>query len=773
MPDLMSIPAPMLTHVPCGSGHPYRIDPDQRTPVQPVVGQAFELRVTAHPTVTAVDVECEGPVVGPTTLTRRDFDDLYADGSSSDAVADTDSATSEAAGHLAAASGARVDIGERVVWTTALMADDAQPFRYRFHWTSGEGPGATDWYDAEAAAWKPDGPSRIVTAGGLAASRLVAADTRWLVGPAGPVRVRFAFELRPEDRVVGFGERFDRLDQRGRALDTVVFEQYKHQGTRTYLPSPFAVITGGPSGQRWGFHVDTSRRVWFDVGRARSDRLVVELDVDPASPAVTVRGYDGDPADVVAQHVATIGPLRRPPDWAFRPWMSGNDWNTQASVIAEVEHSIELGVPVGAIVIEAWSDESTFTAFRDSVAPVRTEGSSLGLADFTFPPDGAWPDPVGIVRRLHELGVKVLLWQIPLVPTDRGDEGQVAADTATMVERGYCVREADGTPYRNRGWWFPGALLPDWTNVDAMAWWLAKRRYLVDEVGIDGFKTDGGEHAWGDELHYADGSRGDESNNLNANRYAAAFTSLLDDCGRDGVTFSRAGWTGAGAAPCHWAGDEDSTWEGLRASITAGLTAGLSGVPFWGWDLAGFSGDIPTIELYVRSAAVAALAPIMQYHSEFDHGRTPRRDRTPWNIAERHDDPRALELYRRFAVLRERLLPYIWAEADVTAATGRPLMQALPVAFPDDPAAWDVPRQYLFGDAVLVAPICDEGVDTIDVYLPAGRWVDAWTGTAVDGPTTVRRHVPWNEIAVYVTAERAAELVPLFAELPTAEFVGG
>ena len=114
-----------------------------------------------------------------------------------------------------------------------------------------------------------------------------------------------------------------------------------------------------------------------------------------------------------------------------------------------------------------------------------------------------------MVARLHELGVKVLLWQIPLVPTDRGDDGQVAADAATMIERGYCVAEGDGAPYRNRGWWFPGALLADWTNPDAADWWLAKRRYLLDDVGVDGFKTDGGEHAWGDELRYADGSRGD------------------------------------------------------------------------------------------------------------------------------------------------------------------------------------------------------------------------------------------------------------------------
>ncbi len=503
--------------------------------------------------------------------------------------------------------------------------------------------------------------------------RVVATD--WLVTDDGVVGVRVALALGAGERVVGFGERFDALDQRGRVLDTTVFEQYKQQGNRTYLPSPFAIVAGGERG--WGFHVRTSRRVHFDVGRAAADRLLIELAVDPARPVVELRLYDGDPRPILAAHLAEVGGLRRPPDWVFHPWMSANDWNTQARVEAEVARSLELGVPVGAVVIEAWSDESTFTVFRDARYEVRPDGAPLTAADVTYPPDGAWPDPAGMIRRLGERDVRVLLWQIPVLPSGdddghRRDGGQLAADLATMTARAYCVGEADASPYRNRGWWFPGALLPDWTNPAATQWWLAKRRYLVDELGVAGFKTDGGEHAWGDELRYADGTRGAESNNRFALAYAEAYSSLFD--GGEGTVFSRAGFTGAGRAPCHWAGDEDSTWPAFRASITAGLSAAVSGVAFWGWDLAGFSGELPTVELYVRATAMAALCPIMQYHSEFTgnladaDGRRPARDRTPWNVAEQRGDERALTLFRRFAVLRERLQPYLRAQADVCVA---------------------------------------------------------------------------------------------------------
>jgi alpha-glucosidase (family GH31 glycosyl hydrolase) len=369
-----------------------------------------------------------------------------------------------------------------------------------------------------------------------------------------------------------------------------------------------------------------------------------------------------------------------------------------------------------------------------------------------------------MVARLHALGVKVLLWQIPLVPTDRGQPGdQVRADTDAMIEQGLCVREADGRPYRNRGWWFPGALLPDFTSARARKWWLDKRRYLLTEVGVDGFKTDGGEHAWGRELRYADGTRGDQTNNLFPKLYAEAYHELLRETATEGVTFSRAGFTGSASTPCHWAGDEDSTWEAFRASVTAGVTAGASGIFFWGWDLGGFSGEVPSAELYLRATAMACFCPVMQYHSEFNHHRTPSRDRTPWNIAERSGDARVLAVYRRFAKLRERLVPYLAEQAEIAVRTSRPLMRALCFDHAGDPRVWDFPLQYQLGDDLLVAPVVEPGATAWRVYLPDGTWTDAWSGERHEGGKVITRPVPLDEIPVYFREsgpERSSLLPP-------------
>ena len=130
----------------------------------------------------------------------------------------------------------------------------------------------------------------------------------------------------------------------GQVLDATVFEQYKHQGHRTYLPMPFAVVVGGEPG--WGYHVATSRRAWYDVGVSHPDRIIVEAAVDPSEAVLRLRIYVGEPASVVSEFLA-----------------------------------------------ETWSDETTFVTFRDARYEVHDDGAPHRLTDSEFRPTVPGPIP--------------------------------------------------------------------------------------------------------------------------------------------------------------------------------------------------------------------------------------------------------------------------------------------------------------------------------------------------------------------------------------------
>ena len=560
--------------------------------------------------------------------------------------------------------------------------------------------------------------------------------------------------LQDDETFVGFGERFNALDQRGRILDAAVYEQYKNQGNRTYLPVPFFI-----SNQGYGCLVEGTGYVSYDLGRTVPDRWRC-LAMCDNSTQIAVDFLAGSPQEVVGALTLLTGrPDAPPPAWVFGPWMSSNEWNTQARVEHEVALTQAYDIPATVLVIEAWSDEATFYTWNGARYTSRPADQPPHLADFEFPADGPWPDPKQMVDALHAAGIRLLLWQIPALKHSDEAHEQHATDVEHAVAQGYVVRRKDGSAYRNPAFWFNQAHIPDFTNPAATAWWLAKRAYLLDEMGIDGFKTDGGEHLQGSDVVAFDGSSGRELVNAFPNHYVGAYYRFARERRNgDAITFSRAGYTGTGAFPTHWAGDENSSWEAFRRSIIAGLTAGLSGVLFWGWDIGGFSDALPSAELYLRATAMAAFCPIMQFHSEYTPPGAPSKDRTPWNIQANSGDERVIPTYRHFARLRMNLLPYLVSEAAYAAAQGEPLMRPLLLDFPDDPVAWGLDDQYCLGRDLLVAPVVAEGATSRRLYLPRGCWYDFWTGAVVEGGQWLDVAVPLERIPVFV---RAGAVVPL------------
>jgi alpha-glucosidase (family GH31 glycosyl hydrolase) len=185
-------------------------------------------------------------------------------------------------------------------------------------------------------------------------------------------------------------------------------------------------------------------------------------------------------------------------------------------------------IPSSVLVIEALSDEINFYTWNDSKHEAKPSGQAYQLADYSFPAEGHWPDPKAMIDELHQAGLRLVLWQIPAMtagnPAEHLDETQKEADQAYANEKGYVIRKANGEPHRIEAHsaWFVNSLVFDFTNPEAANWWMDKRAYLVREMGVDGFKTDGGEHLWDTTAQFANGMQGAQGINYYPVAYEGA-----------------------------------------------------------------------------------------------------------------------------------------------------------------------------------------------------------------------------------------------------------
>lgn len=711
-----------ILHAPYGQEHPYEQLPEERVPRRPLAGEAFSVGIVTRPHGAVQQLRVHYRLGDGETHTL-------------DAIQDTDWQQKQEEG-VGAEFLERLVRVEQDVWHAPLNAPDfSETLSYWFS----AGDVTSPVFSLRGEAWQAEVlPSLKLKHHGTDQPAPQPLRVEWLSDGTQRRRVRLSFSAQSAERFFGLGERFNALNQRGNVLDVRVYEQYKNQGKRTYMPIPFLLSSAG-----YGVYVQSSRWMQFDLCASQPDTWVLEADLG-ADEALTLHLFsDADPLGVIRQFVALTGKLALPPEWTFGLWMSSNEWNSQVRVEQEVKTSLAHGIQPAVVVIEAWSDETTFYIWNDAQYQSKAGDEAFKLSDFQFPSEGKWTDPKGMVDWLHEQDVRILLWQIPVLKVLEQPHAQHQADHAYYEQAGFGVREADGSLHKVRPFWFRNGYLWDVTNSAERQWWLNKRAYLLDDIGIDGFKTDGGEHLWGTDVRFADGRRGDEVWNEYPQLYTSAYFEFAR-AKRNGITFSRAGFTGSQTAPLHWAGDENSTWEAFRHSIWAGFSAAISGISFWGWDFGGFSGDIPSAELYLRAATMALFCPVMQYHSEYNPPHKPSRDRTPWNIQKLTGDERVIPLFKRLADLRERLRPYIWQEAQHSADTGEPLMRPLQLWHTQADAF-----QYYFGRDLLVCPIVEAGITQAECFLPAGEWYDFWTGEALQGGSRVSVATPLERIPVF------------------------
>jgi alpha-glucosidase len=612
----------------------------------------------------------------------------------------------------------------------------------RLTWTPGSLPvpyaiARTDWPPVEPAwteggsSWTLATPEMSVTVHRDGSARLADGPGRVLRDFLPPERRGEGWVLRGRladgERCHGLGLRSAPFDLRGgtyRLWNLEAKGSYGPASDPLYVSVP-VWLGVRPDGASLLTFVESS---WH--GRATFEEEAV-FDLDGG--ALRFYAIPGPPARAIERYAQLTGLPAMPPRWALGHHQARWSYMDEAEVREVADGFATHGLPLSAIHLDIH--------YMD------------GHRVFTVDP-ARFPDLAGLCRDLETRGVRVVTILDPGVKVDEGYDVYRSGR-----DGGHFLKEPDGSEARAQVW--PGtSAFPDFTDPVARDWWGGLYRVLLD-AGVAGVWHDMNEPAafaaWGDctlprtVRHSMEGRGGDHREGHNV------YGMLEGRAGYEGLArlrpdrrpwiLSRSGFAGQQRWAWNWTGDSESNWWSLRQSLRIALSLSMSGIPYTGPDIGGFGGNPPP-ELFARWFELAAFLPFFRTHSAWF---TPRRE--PW----RWDDATSAILAAHLR-LRHRLLPYWYTLAAEASRTGRPLVR--PMFWPDaaDPALLGVEDQFLLGDALLVAPVLEEGARSRDVVLPAGRW-HALVGDAfVEGPGALRVEAPLDVIPVWA---RAGSVVPM------------
>jgi alpha-D-xyloside xylohydrolase len=454
---------------------------------------------------------------------------------------------------------------------------------------------------------------------------------------------------------------------------------------QAYKNVPFYLSSKG-----YGVLVDDAGPVSFEVGSENVS--ATQFSVPGEVLRYEVYG-GGAPLAALDRYTARSGRPPALPEWSYGLWLSTSfttDYDEQ-TVLSFVDGMAERDIPLSVFHFDCfWM-------------------RGFHWSDFVWDPE-MFTDPRGLIAKLHERGLKVCVWINPYI-------AQRSHLFAEGAQKGYLVHREDGAIWQT-DLWQAGMGLVDFTNPEAKSWFTGKLAALLDD-GVDCFKTDFGERIPVTGIRWHDGSDPRRAHNFYASIYNEAVFDLLEERRGKGeaVLFARSATAGGQRFPIHWGGDCESTYAAMAQSLRGGLSLTSCGFGYWSHDIGGFEGT-PDPTVFKRWVAFGLLSSHSRLHGSNSY-------RVPWLF-----DDEAVEVMREFAQLKQRLLPYLQDAAGQAQEHGAPIMRAMALQFPEDPACRPLDTQYMLGDDLLVAPVL-RADGTVDVYLPAGEWVHLLDGETI------------------------------------------
>lgn len=505
----------------------------------------------------------------------------------------------------------------------------------------------------------------------------------------------------------GTGERFNRVNQRGKKLQIFAIDRWCGKEGNSYIPIPFVM-----SSECGAVYFNRFEHSVMDLGRKKRNRLTVSQKYT----CIDMYVFTSDsPSEILCQYSKLTGFAPMPPEWAFGTLVCRYhpEFSTKEGVLNMVNAMEQNRFPWEGIIMEGWG------AYNSS----------------------RWDELKELSETVHSGGKKMMVYEqcgkFPGNYTELGLDDGAAVNSleGTELKQTRSLNLLDNFHHKKMR-------CVDITNEESIKKWNEVWDNLVNYVGIDGAKIDFCEQFPDSEnIIFSDGR-----NPHAAHHWYPVFYNILrlrhfNTRPDGGLNFSRGGGIGTQRYPFVWAGDQRREYNFLGAVIKAALSLGLSGVPFVSWDMAGYRPAILPADrvleknIFMRAVEFTAFSPNIQTHG---------------NVTRPYDfDEHTKDVYRAYTTLHDALRPYIVQQAKISTETGLPVMRHLFLSDPKDRKACDTEDEYMFGDGLLVAPVTN-GLCRRNIYLPEGEWVNIFTGKKYYGGRTAKNvKVPLEAVPVF------------------------
>ena len=535
----------------------------------------------------------------------------------------------------------------------------------------------------------------------------------------------------------GFGEKFSTFVKNGQTV-----EVWNNDGgtcsEQTYKSIPFYV-----SSRNYGVFVNHPENVTFEVASETVSK--VAFSVQGERMEYFVMGGKTI-ADVLGVYTTLTGKPALPPAYTFGLWLTTSFTTNydEETVSFFIDEMARRDIPLEVFHFDCfWMKE-------------------FNWCDFTWD-KRMFPDPKAMLARLKEKKIEICVWINPYIAQQSSlfDEG---------VKNGYFIKKTDGGVFQC-DMWQPGMAIVDFTNPEACEWFKGLLKKLFD-MGVNNIKTDFGERI-PTKVKYYDGSDPIKMHNYYTYLYnKCVFEALEDYYGKDkACLFARSATVGGQKFPVHWGGDCYAEYSAMAETLRGGLSLCSSGFGFFSHDMGGFEATAPA-DVYKRWCAFGLLST----HSRL-HGSTSYR--VPWAY-DKDGDTEACDVLRHYTVLKGKMMPYLWAQANKTHQVGVPMMRSMIIAFSDDTACKYLDQQYMLGDNLCIVPVMnEEGI--AEFYVPdCGTWTDIQSGETYEGGKYYTRKCDYfqtpilarpNSIVTYGNFDAEDKMTVLYDYLQDAEAV--